>query len=229
MSDMTKGKWCLSESVIGFDKEGVLTNGQTRLEACVNSGVTITSIVCTVLEQNIHMDTGNVRKVIDNIILNGDADNYINVNYNSLKVVCELNRLCNGNQRVTPEPVVEFCKKYGKYIDEAYDAGLLSLSNNSSGLSRALIAAAFLAAYLNGVDITTLAHVKTVLSSGIVSEDNDTIIILWRDKLMKFAGDNKNVTRRQIYFGTQSVINSVHTGKSLKRIHTDCEYYHVDI
>jgi hypothetical protein len=175
------------------------------------------------------MDTGNVRKVIDNIILNGDADDYINVNHNSLKVICELSRLCNRNQRVTPEPIVEFCKKYGKYVDDAFTAGLLTLSSNTAGLSRVQIAAALLAALLNGVDITTLSHVRTVLSTGIVSEENDSIIILWRDKLLKFGGDNKTATRRQIYLGTQSIINSIYTGKCLKRVHTDCEYYPVDL
>jgi hypothetical protein len=229
IADMKNGRWCLSESAIGFDKDGVLTNGQTRLEACVTSGSTFSSIVCTVLEQNIHMDTGNTRKVIDNIILNGDADDYINVNHNSLKVICELIRFNNGIRRVTPEPVIDFCKKYGKYIDKAFEAGLFTLSNTSYGLSRAQIAAAFLAAYINGVDITTLAHIRTVLSSGIVSDKNDASIIIWRDKLLKFAGVNTNAMKKQIYLGTQSIINSISTGKNLKRVHTDCEYYHVDI
>lgn len=224
-ADMKIGKWVLSESCIGFDSNGVLTNGQTRLEACINANAEFESIVCTCLEQNTHIDTGNVRKVVDNIILNGDADDYINVNASSLKVVCELLRLKNYNQRVTAEPVIEFCKQYGKFIDKAYDNGLLSMRGQTTGLFKAQIAAAFLVALMNGVDVTTLAHIRTVLTSGMCKSSNDEIIIRWRDKLLSFNGTSSNVIKKQIYLGTQDVINSVYTGKSKKKITTDTEWY----
>lgn len=229
-ADIRNGKWCLSESVIGFSADGVLTNGQTRLLACINADKSFDSIVCTCLEQSIHMDTGNVRKVIDNIILNGDADNYINVNANSLKVVCEIIRMKNGQARVAPETVVNFCKSYGSFIDKAYDCGLIAMNGTEKGLFRVQIAAAFLVALMNGVESSTLTHIRTLLTSGMTSEESEQVIINWRTSLVRLssgAGTNSKVNRRQIYLGTQHMIHSIDTGKGGKRIKTDVEYYPV--
>lgn len=224
--DMKKGKWYLSESAIGFDADGVLTNGQTRLEACTIANVSFESIVCIVLEQNIHMDTGNVRKVVDNIVLNEAVSEYMNVNQNSLKVVCELIRIKNCNKRVTPEPVVEFCRKYGMWIDKAYEEGLLILQNsNAPGLSRVQTAAAFLIAYINGVDISKLKHIRTVLTNGISSDNNDIVIIGLRDKLMRMSSNKSTADRKIVYLATQSCINSYINRRCLRVIHTDREYF----
>lgn len=229
--DMKAGKFCLSESAIGFDSDGVLTNGQTRLQACVEANVPFKSIVCTVLEQNIHMDTGNVRKIIDNIILNGAAEGYIRVNENSLKTVCELLRQNNSKRvRITSEPVVAFCKKYGKYIDEAYDAGLLRLTGTTNGLNRVQIAAAFLSAYINGVDLDVLKSIRDKITTGIITSD-EQIIRTWSLKLIKMASRSGVGTldvRNQIYCGTTFVIYAIANNTGSKAIRTDINKYKIN-
>lgn len=227
-NDMEHGKWCLSESVIGFGNDGVLTNGQTRLQACIQSNTSFQSIVCTCLEQNIHMDTGNTRRVVANIMLNGEVDSYINPNANSLKTVLEVIRISNNKQRVTAEPVVEFCKRYGYYIDSAYNNGLLTLQGSERGLFRVQIAAAFLAATMNHVDKTALMRIRTVLTSGMTSDPSEEIIIRWRTQLIKLSsgiGSQSAVNTKQIYLGTQHVIYCISNNKKTKSILTDKEYY----
>lgn len=226
IADMQKGKWVLSESAIGFDKDGVLTNGQTRLEACVKSGKSFQTILCTVLEQNIHMDTGNVRRVIDNIILNGDADELICVNRVSLSTVCDVLRII-GHQRVTPEPVIEFCQKYGKYIDNAYNNGLLINTGNVSGLFKVSIASAFLVACINDVDLSLLMHIREVLTTGITTDEKDTIIIRWRDKLISMNGSGTTACKKMLYYGTQDLIHTLEHNKKRKIVKTDTEWYPV--
>lgn len=227
VDDMQKGKWVLSESAIGFDRSGVLTNGQTRLEACIKSGKTFQTILCTVLEQNIHMDTGNVRRVIDNIILNGDADTLICVNRVSLSTICDVLRITGHNKRVTPEPVVEFCKRYGSYIDKAYNNGLLVNTGNVSGIFKVSIASAFLAACINKVDLSLLMHIREVLTSGMATNNSDQLIIRWRDKLISMNGSSTTAYKKILYYGTQDLIHTLECSKSKKTVKVDTEWYPV--
>jgi hypothetical protein len=43
--DMKAGRWMLTTDAIGFDTNGALTNGQHRLEACVETGIPFEAIV----------------------------------------------------------------------------------------------------------------------------------------------------------------------------------------
>lgn len=226
--DMEEGKFKLQESMISFDNDGVLTNGQTRLHACISANKSFPATVCIGLNQSIHMDTGKTRNMVDNIQLNGAVDEYINANNHSIKTVTALLRFKNYRQRIRGEEVITFCKQYGNIIDSAYDAGLLNLKGSQQYLFKSEIAAAFLVAMMNGADRTELMHIRSVLTSGQSLSKQDEIITHLRDKLLIWGASghaSTNITRKQIYYGTQHVIYTYINKNKTKAIRTDIEYY----
>ena len=64
---MREGEWGITNDAITFDKNGVLTNGQHRLEAVVRSGVTIDALVFQNIGQSVYMDRGTTRTQAENL------------------------------------------------------------------------------------------------------------------------------------------------------------------
>lgn len=226
--DMKIGKFGMQESMVSFDENGVLTNGQTRLYACVRANTSFKTTVFIGLAQNIHMDTGKTRSIVDNVKLNDAVSDYMNCNNVSIKVVNEVLRIKhNIYSRVRVEELVEFCKKYGSYIDDLYNLSILSTRGNPSALFKVQISAAFLIAYLNGVEIEDLKHIREILTSGQSVSDCDIIIQKFRDKLMQIQsnGGISSALRIQVYCGTQYVIWCYTQGKKVKRVIMNNEYY----
>ena len=72
---MTRGEWRLNGETIKFDDDGHLIDGQHRLKAVVESGVTITSFVLRGLEASSQetVDIGRKRTLADMLRLRGVA------------------------------------------------------------------------------------------------------------------------------------------------------------
>lgn len=63
MKEMQDGKWRLNGKVIIFDKNGRLLNGQHRLAAVVQSGVSLTTVVIRGVEPDV-LETNPENNVI---------------------------------------------------------------------------------------------------------------------------------------------------------------------
>lgn len=225
---MSNGNFSMAESVIGFNHEGILTNGQTRLQACINSGKPFTTMICTVLEQNMHIDTGRSRSVSQNMILCNALDGIIIPSSNSINTVSELLRITNGNKRVSPELVVSFCKIYGCYIDDAYSHNLFDVDTSHRELCKRFVTAAFLAAAINGVDIDEMAYIRDILTTGISNSKDDKLIISLRDKLIKASGHNTTSEKHSLFLMTQDCIYNVVNNKHPVGLKA-CERYGVQL
>lgn len=224
-ADMKEGKFGLQESMISFDSSGVLTNGQTRLYACIMASTNFNTTVYIGLEQNLHMDTGKARNTVDNIQLSGVLDGVIDTNSNSILTVKQLLRLSQGVSRVRDEEVVKFCNKYKKEINSCDSLGLITLHGGKKYLFRSDIAAAFLAAHINGVDLTDLAHIRNVLTDGRSIDSSDIIIQNYRDKVLELGSSKSGTIKKQLYYGAQHTIYCYVNHKKVKLIKLDCEYY----
>lgn len=227
--DMIEDKFGISESVIGFN-DGVLTNGQTRLQACVASGKPFETIVYLKLAQNIHMDTGKGRSDVDNIRLNKAVSDYIDDNANSIKTVKALIRTSQSKPRVRVEEVVEFCKDHAEAINKSSEFGLLNLTGGRKYVFKVEIAAGFLAAAINGVSMEDLAHVREIITYGRSEDDRDIVILNFRDQILILCGNGgaaSGSVRKQLYYGTQHAIYSYVNNTKAKVSKLDSEYYPV--
>lgn len=95
--DMRLGLWRPNNQGIGFDINGVLIDGQHRLWAIIQSGVTLEMLVVTELpiESQLTVDTGKLRGVGDNLHL-------IGVDNGNLRsaIVRGLITICTGNKHI---------------------------------------------------------------------------------------------------------------------------------
>lgn len=84
--DMASGSWHLDGSPIRFAQDGALLDGQHRLTAIVESGVTVTMLVVRgiVADAQTVMDTGRRRTAADALAINGHK------NYSTLAAVALL-------------------------------------------------------------------------------------------------------------------------------------------
>ena len=224
-SDMKEGKFQLSESMIGFGSNGELTNGQGRLYSCIEANVPFQSVVCLSLEQNIHMDTGRVRKTVDNIKLSEVLNGVCNDHADTITTIKELLRLASNKGRVRDEEVVDFCKKYADTIDRTFELGLLNLHGGKKAVFKSDMAAAFLVAAINGVDLNKLVHIRNMLTDGMSVDKKDKVILNYREKAFELSQHTSGTTRKQRYFGLQNVIYCYVNGKKSSQVIVDREYY----
>ena len=224
-ADMREGKFCVSESMIGFNSEGELTNGQGRLYSCIESGTAFTSVVYLKLEQNLHMDTGRTRRTVDNIKLSEALVGVCNDSGDTIMSVKTLLRIARGTSRVRDEEVIEFCKKHAAIIDKAYGAGLLNLHGGKKAVFKSSIASAFLIAAINGVDFNDLLYIRNLLTDGMSINSRDKIILNFRDKAFELHGTETSSVRKQLYLGLQYTIYCYVNNKKTTKIVVDSEYY----
>lgn len=73
---MKRGEWTLNGQPIVIAKDGTVLDGQHRLLACVQSGVTIPAIIIKGVEQDAQytMDTGKARTLSDVLSLKGEKN-----------------------------------------------------------------------------------------------------------------------------------------------------------
>jgi len=74
--DMTEGRWTLDASMICFDSDGILLNGQHRLTAIVKSGVTVLFAIARNMpnESIRNMDSGAARTAADMLGMSGEKN-----------------------------------------------------------------------------------------------------------------------------------------------------------
>lgn len=75
-NDMRRGKWELNGESIKISKDGTLVDGQHRLEACIESNTSFTTIVAYGVEASTQttIDLGVKRKLTDQLIMRGYKD-----------------------------------------------------------------------------------------------------------------------------------------------------------
>lgn len=123
-SDMTLGRWELSNASIGFDKNGHLIDGHTRLNAVIKSGKTIESIVVRGLEQTVErvVDTHTPRTLLQRMLCAYGYDSDI-ANRGALSAARQMLAAREGQSYVEKIPdsvLIDFINDHCEMLAMAY-------------------------------------------------------------------------------------------------------------
>ncbi len=105
ISDMLSGQWEWNGSTISFDVDGILIDGQNRLEAIVKSGKAIISMVIRGLPRSAQrtIDTGAKRSVADDLKIGGGLN--VNATAAAAKLLCAVPRGLASNNTFSKSDV----------------------------------------------------------------------------------------------------------------------------
>lgn len=188
VSDMLSGNW--DETVgdaISIDEEGILRNGQHRLTAIVQSGVSLHMWVCRNVSKDGIYDNNRKRSNSDQIsIICSDLESvYKSTRYISIARALIL----KGKERrtVTPKEIIDFTKAHKDDLDGFF----LNISQNTfPKVSLAVVHLSLFMAYMGGVDIDSILDYYEVLCSGMSVKPEEFPIISYRNYLKDHSGIN---------------------------------------
>lgn len=212
--DMENGNWYNDIDYIGFNREGMLINGQHRLKALSEANVESIYLKFDFnTEQHISMDTGRTRKYTDQITISKKFGVEILPNKWKSIVTAGL-KINNPKLNLSNTELFEIGQAYGEDLAICDEKGLFDLGKKASGIT---VKSSLFWAYLSGVDIEVLTHMADVLRDGIAKADTDIPIIRLRDELIDLKGSSKVLdTRRAAY--TQQCIYSILQGSTSNRL-----------
>lgn len=217
---MINGEFKLSNDAITFDSDGVLTNGQHRLTALALSEGKVESVPFLFgfdVQQFMGMDTGRRRTVQDNYTLmekGGLSDPKYSICLRIAQGAC---CWCNGeynHKYISQEEYKNIINYLQNDLLDCYNNGLFSKSGSVTPI--AVMIAMFLA-YLNGVDMSVLKHIYTVLNTGIIENVEDRCIIKLRDKILTMKGNGRIQTATRITY-TMDCISKVSRKSAAEQI-----------
>ena len=214
------GDYFLSSTCIGFDNQGTLTDGQHRLWAismCEDDKKFLIGIMFGV-DQNMDMDTGRKRSLVDNAVINDDFDEKLKNDTDAnicVQVANQLIWFVQGSKKVSQKHRLDICNYYADSLYNCYKMGIFNRSKNRINNTVRL---ALFAAYLNKVPENILRKVYTELASG-EGELYDRIATL---------DSSGRGTKMSIYKYVQSYIHKILKGLKGK-IRDDKVYYLFDL
>ena len=184
--DMTEGKWVLTHSGIAFGPDGTLLDGQHRLWAIVESGVSVAMFVWRNVEPEAMMtiDCGKTRSMAD--ILNIAGENG-DVSKNDLAALRAMLGGFGNPPTLSPSETSEALQRH-------YDAIKFALANlptvtSARGVNTATTRAVVARAYYS-VDRAMLKDFCRKLTTGIMGSDEEGILVLLRQHLQENRGSS---------------------------------------
>ena len=183
-NDMIAGNW--DESVgaaISIDEDGTLRDGQHRLMAIVESGISIHTWVCRNVSKDGIYDNNRKRSCRDQIsILRKDFDKvYSSTRYISVANILISRTSCRKDTRtVSPKEVIDFTEEHKNDLDGFF---LIMPQSTVAKISIATVFCALFMAYMSGVDISKIFDFYDVLASGMSTAPEEFPIIAYRNYL----------------------------------------------
>lgn len=191
--EMLNGEWDIaSDGVIITVYDGILKNGQHRLEAIVESGVTVPMIIYKPSTEPIVFDRGATRKAEDTINCAGGIEGKM-VNRNMSAVVQLMWEL--GKDTGFSNMPDSFARSYlEKHYDMISDAVSLT-SSRVRYLKCSASAAAIYCALRSGVDKSVIQRFVSIVNSGMYDNKKETSAIVLRNMFIKMEGNQHNTGR----------------------------------
>jgi len=212
--DMTEGKWVLTHSGIAFGPDGTLLDGQHRLWAIVESGVSVEMFVWRNVEPEAMMtiDCGKTRSMAD--ILNIAGENG-EINNHHLATLRAMLGGFGNPPMLSPSETSKALRKHQDAIEFAIKhlPTVTSARGVNTATTRAVVARAFYS-----VDHTMLASFCRKLTTGIVSSDEEGILVLLRQHLQENRGSSFS-QRVQRYGKVERVLAVWIKGENPSRIY----------
>ena len=221
MNQMKTGTWLTNNDAITFDSNGMLSNGQNRLTACVNSGIPFECMVMRGLEPKSFntMDIGGIRTPSD--ILGANGVECPKLKSSLIKFVIDyksgrtINNSTNkGATRITNQTILDFYEKYSRKIDEAAGVGQNVYYHHhmySSG-----IVGAFTYIF-NDIDKMTCEMFMQSFAKGEDLKSGSPILAL-RTQLMNNSQKRQKYPKADTYAWMILAWNAYRSGKKLTKI-----------
>lgn len=175
--DMAKGRWKKThQNSIAFYKDGNLADGQHRLHAIVQSGVSVECMVFWGLESSdaYGIDAHRMRNTHDQIKIAG-AEDWIN------KEIIATARMMMSNTRharkPSPQEIVEFCKKHKSAL-------VFSMSNMPKSYFSAAVRVAVAIAYYHE-NQEKLQDWCEIAKTGMAFHPSDRSVISFRERMLR--------------------------------------------
>lgn len=211
--DMLNDKWKLKTgNAISISKDGVLLDGQHRLNAVIESDLAIPMWVCYGCDDDGVYDRNRGRSVRDQL----------NMSRRDLPAVMRSNSFLGmiryvlvGNGKITSGDTE-------KYIDEHYDelsafVNLGIFANTKAKITICTVYVALYWAFISGVPGDKIAEFMNVLRSGMTSCPEEYPIIAFRNHLLEDY-NSKTVSEETIRL-CQGALKKYITGSCLRRIY----------
>lgn len=217
-NQFNSGNYFLSSTCIGFDENGTLTDGQHRLMAIsmCDEGKSFLMGVMFGVNQNMDMDTGRKRSLIDNALINDEFDERLKrVGASACVQVISTMLWFLSVKNFSQKQKRDICNYFATPLYECYKMGIFTKKKTKLSNSVRL---AFFAAHVNGVPNQVLKQAY----SDLASESGE-----FYNKIAS-KGNSGRDDRYAVYKYTQSYINKL--SKKLKSgISSNKVYYKIDI
>lgn len=217
VNDMKNGKWSLVGDSITFDKDGILTNGQHRLYAIVQSNTSQYFNVMRGISHNMNMDRPAMRSVADNIRMFTDLPDLFSNKYliSMCRYILDILNIENRGVSV----IYDFMETYKKEIIDFHMSIGIGNRNHKKCRNAPILSAIFLA-YLNGVDKNILSKmIKTVANGEYVYEGyeiNRFLPAVKLDKAIENIYFKSQQARYDAFLRTMFAVHSIENNKFLK-------------
>ena len=213
--EMKAGRWRLTHQGIAFDVTGCLIDGQHRLWAVVESGVTVPMrVFYNEPAGNLYaVDNGERRTNLDILNLTGEVGEVTAKDLATLRAM-----LASLSARGSTFSASEESAQYRRH-QHAVSFAVKHLGNSGrKGLATAQIRAVIARATYTA-DEQRLVHFCDVLRSGVPADEQDHVILALRDFLTRnqSAGNGESAQRVR-YAKTEWALDAYLNGKTSKRL-----------
>lgn len=209
-ADMARGNWKANGMPIIIGSDGQLKDGQHRLRACIESGVTLKDVVVINLpkaQANCY-DIGAQRTAKDVAKFEGLDETPF---FRSLNMFASVNVAISGNAWTKGYSKLNLIKEMQKHYEACefvYNKIFCATSSRNNAKTRKSgIGAAVLNAYLSGYDIEKLERFCEVLNFGITNDEAEKPIIMLRDNILSMNEQTKK-ERTKLYLQCQTVLKA---------------------
>lgn len=178
--DMREGHWDTTHQGIAIATDGTLVDGQHRLMAVVESGVTVRMNVTFNAPKSQHIDSGNSRSMANRVQMS-DYD----MSWTDKTILSAANligRMFSGSNLSHEEDLTEWLAKYRPQIEMVTSH---IKRGSMRGLSSAGITAAMIVAAMNDVPEAYIAKFLEVFYSGFTTNETEHYAVMLRDDLIR--------------------------------------------
>lgn len=213
--DMRQGNFEMTHQGIAFYANGDLADGQHRLQAIVESGISQSMLVTVGEPMSAHIDIGAKRTEMDAIHITNPGLDWV-----SARAVAMLNIL---KTQFPVMGVVTLTDKqtYLAAHRQAFEFALDAYHGTGKGLGSAAIYLAFAVAHMDGADADVLAEAAELLSTGMLppvpNPASNTMLAL-RNYLQSQPNRSGGTYNRVTLYSTAHMLHKYIKGQSAVRV-----------
>ena len=211
--DMTDGKWILTHAGIAFSSDGMLLDGQHRLWAVIEAGVSVEMHVWLNVDPKSMMaiDCGKIRSMGDILNISGENGDVTKYQLSTLRAM--LGGFGNP-PTLSPSETSQALGRYSEAIEFALThlPAVTAAKGVSTSATRAVIARAWYS-----VEQKALKDFCRKLATGVITSDDESLIVLLRQYLQAQSGKSYS-ERLQRYGKVQRALVAWLKGENPSRL-----------